>query len=234
MGWGAERSIGQGTLTSGVGFGVLVEKTVGFIQDQLLHWRDDPARLRADSEERLNAQLCKFLNACARGVFPMVCFHHEERQAGRRRTDLSALPAETIWAGTRAYTVYDPLLVIEGKRLPAPSASREQEYVTGLAKRTGGIQRFKLGLHGAELRRAVIVGYIQEGRPPTWRVTINGWITALAAGTPRDVCRWTTEEQLGELHQHGQCDLAACVSAHPRVGCACSADILLDHLWVVM
>ena len=53
----------------------------------------------------------------------MAIFHHEEYQTGRRRIDMSAKTESIILAGTRKFTKYDPYLVIEGKRLPAPTAT---------------------------------------------------------------------------------------------------------------
>ena len=82
----------------------------------------------------------------------MAVFHHEEFQTGRRRIDLSVKTEQVIIAGTRKFTKYDPYLVIEGKRLPAPTKDREMEYVTGGQEISGGLQRFKLGLHGAAAR----------------------------------------------------------------------------------
>ena len=40
---------------------------------------------------------------------------------------------------------------MEGKRLPTPGSGREREYVASATgeKPGGGVQRFKLGLHGA-------------------------------------------------------------------------------------
>jgi len=228
------KGVGQGKITAGIKPGTLVSRTIEFVYAQLPCWRDDPDRQPENGEERLNAQLCKFLDVAAREAFPMVYFHHEERQTGRRRVDLSALPTETIWVGHRPYTIYDPILVIEGKRLPAPSADRQKEYVTGLDNRSGGIQRFKLGLHGAQLDRGVIVAYIQKDGPASWHATINEWILALASGGFRDVCSWTAEETLRRLTDDVRSKAARCLSSHQRTSFAHRCAIILEHLWVVM
>src|ERR1700758_3304164 len=99
----------------------LAARTLQFVDEQLAKWRDDPDRKEDDSEEVLNAQLCKFLSVAARDQFPMIHFHHEERQTGRRRVDVSALPTKKLIIGATYHSIYDPFLVFEGKRLPAPS-----------------------------------------------------------------------------------------------------------------
>ena len=149
-----EQSIGR--ITSGIDReNTLAIKTINFVSRQLPAWRDDPVRPQEQAEDRLNLQLCKFLDSRARNEFPMVRFDHEEYQPGRRRVDLSASPVEATTIGAKLHTVYDPILVFECKRLPAPSLDREKEYVTGGKEHTsGGLQRFKLGGHGRVLRVA--------------------------------------------------------------------------------
>src|SRR5437879_2820115 len=94
----AEPSRGQ--ITSGITSNTLVERTLEFVRGELPKWRDDPARPTEESEERLNAQLCKYLNVSSGRSFPMVHFHHEEKQTGIRRVDFSALPSEHQFVGS--------------------------------------------------------------------------------------------------------------------------------------
>jgi hypothetical protein len=137
----------RGRITSGVNSKEFVERTLEFVRDELPKWRDDPSRPGEESEERLNAQLCKFLNIASRHNFPMVCFHHEEKQAMTRRVDFSALLSTSQLIGATFYSIYDPFVVFEGKRLPLPTRDREREYVTGGEFKTGGKQRFKMGFN---------------------------------------------------------------------------------------
>jgi len=229
MGKGA---VGHGKITSGITYGTLVGRTIEFVRDQLAPWRDDPDRRQTDSEEDLNGQLCKFLNATSRDSFSMVLFHHEERQTGRRRVDLSALPRKSIWVGPRHHTLYDPFLVFEGKRLPAPSRPREREYVTGHAETTGGIQRFKLSLHGADLDVAAMIGYIQAKSSSHWFDTINDWIAELATSDSEP--EWQADECLQDHMVHTMLRTATCLSTHSRLPTKASDTLRLYHLWVEM
>jgi len=157
---------GIGRITTGINANMLVGKTVAFVRQQLPEWRDDPNRVEEQAENRLNIQLCKFLEVRARNEFPMACFHHEEYQTGQARVDLSALPSRSVFIDARFHSIYDPFLVLEGKRLPAPSADREKEYLIG-NRRNGGMQRFKLGLHGADLSIAVMIGISRKNHHTT-------------------------------------------------------------------
>ena len=104
-------NLGDATkITSGIALNTLVNETLEFVRKQLPGWRDDPERPEEVSEEKLNSNLCDYLNYRARHSYPMAVFHHEEFQTGRRRIDLSVKTEQVIIAGTRKYTKYDPYL----------------------------------------------------------------------------------------------------------------------------
>jgi hypothetical protein len=226
---------GQGRITHGPEPQALVVRTLEFVRDEMPRWRDRPDRVRETAEERLNAQLCKHLNARARKVPLPVMFHHEEKQAENRRVDLSAGLDEGGFVGSTYHSVDDPFLVLEGKRLPTPGGKpREMEYVTGGSQRSGGIQRFKLGLHGAGLQTVAMIGYIQQGNTTAWLERINGWITQLAqrqAPVPDE--QWRCDEILYQRWHHEEIRVTQSVSTHPREGPA-SHSLDIWHLWVEM
>lgn len=227
-----EQHIGQ--ITNGINENTLVLQVFAFIERQLPEWRDDPSRPPVDSEPRLNAQLCHFLNSRARSNFPMMQFMHEEPQQGHRQVDLSASLTESRLIGACQYSIYDPLLLLEGKRLPAPSRGREREYVTGLNEKSGGIQRFKLGLYAANQKVAGIIGYIQGETAQHWHTTINSWIEQLSRNPGQDVCRWSARDKLNTLENDPRNGVATCSSRHKRSGSTITATIELHHLWVNM
>lgn len=231
-----EQSPSCGTITSGIAGNTLIERTLNFVRDELPKWRDDPTRPVEESEERLNAQLCKYLIVAARRNFPMIYFSHEEKQTGRRRVDISASPSEGILVGAAYHSIYVPFIVFEGKRLPTPKGqpNRTREYVTGGNEKSGGIQRFKLGLHGAQHKIAAMVGYIQEGELRDWFKNINCWIDDLAKTPDLDGEKWTPNEQLIDFIEDIAKRIAYCSSLHPRTGKVVSNTIQLQHLWVNM
>ena len=220
----------QGRITKGIIPGTTILKTLEFVHRQLSQWRDMPDRPAVTSEEELNGQLCKYLNAEARKQsFAMAYFHHEEKQTGRRRVDLSALPPSPTVIESRNYSILEPFLVLEGKRLPSPSTDRQREYVTGFDKKSGGIQRFKLGLHGALLNHAGMIGYVQKESFDHWINSINSWIADLAKSTEE----WSSEEYLDGLETNSTSGSASCTSQHKRVESKTSR-IHLTHMWIDM
>lgn len=223
-------------ITSGISPDTLALKTIDFVRQQLPAWRDDPHRALEKSENKLHLQLCKFLDSQTRSSFPMVRFDHEEYQASRRSIDLSASLVQTSYLKVGLYTIYDPILVLEGKRLPAPSSEREKEYVTGTKPniRTGGIQRFKLGLHGARLNLSAMIGYVQDRSVRDWHDKINEWILELVAGTLVDGCDWNADETLELLEEDVAKGVVRYRSVHTRTGIVESNEITLHHLWIAM
>jgi hypothetical protein len=224
-----------GKITRGISPNTLVERTIEFVATQLPLWRDDPTRPSVNAENQLNIQLSKFLDSRARAHFAMALFHHEEHQGKRRRVDLSAGPTPTaIKAMPRLRSIYEPFLVLEGKRIPAPSAAREREYVTGFAKRSGGIQRFKVALHGANHDTAVMIGYVQANELAHWRATINRWIGELAVSGDDVTCNWTAGDALQALREESAPRTSRCESRHARTARREADEIRLVHLWVRM
>jgi len=224
----------RGQITSGLATNTLADKTLEFVRDELPNWRDDPTRPAEESEERLNAQLCKFLNVASRQNFPMVYFHHEEKQTRNRRIDFSALPSASQFIGSTFHSIYDPFIVFEGKRLPPPTRDREHEYVTGGESKSGGIQRFKLGLHGAKHEMAALIGYIQKDEMRSWLKLINNWIRDLKTMSDSTGEKWTADEQLANFIEDSVRHIAYSTSLHPRVGDVVSPNIRIRHLWVRM
>jgi hypothetical protein len=223
----------HGRISSGISANAAALKTVDFIQENLAAWRDDPERPHAERERELNSQLCKYLNVAAKRTgFAMVYFHHEEPQGDQHSADISANPVDADWIEGRQYTKYDPILLLEGKRLPTPGSGRAREYVSSGAgaKPMGGVQRFKLGLHGGEITLAAMIGYVQRETCSHWFAEINKWIDELA--TPADSA-WLSEERLRGFRLESVSRVSRSESEHSRAT-AISPRIRLTHLWVEM
>jgi hypothetical protein len=223
----------HGRITSGVSADAAALKTLDFIERHLAAWRDDPDRPSAERERELNSQLCKFLNVAAQqSGFAMVHFHHEEPQGVRHSADFSANPIDAGWIEGRQYTKYEPILVIEGKRLPTPGSGREREYVTSAAgeKPGGGVQRFKLGLHGARLAIAGMIGYVQAKECADWFAEVNRWIDDLASSADP---LWSGDDRLKWFNLDSDARISRCESDHKRKSGG-AMPIRLAHLWVEM
>jgi hypothetical protein len=102
----------------------------------------------------------------------------------------------------------------------------------GQAEKTGGIQRFRLCLHGKAHVEALMVGYVQSGDGKHWRESINKWITDFGESNEDATCAWTSADNIGDISAGGVGACWRCESTHKRV--QGYKDIRLIHLWVAM
>lgn len=207
---------------------------IDLIYRLLPHWRDDTQRPVQAAEDRLSGQLCQFLNGATRHTpFDNVVFQTEvgDPQAVGRVLDLAVLPHGcVVWIGARKYTIYDPLVPIECKRLPTPRGRKRErrEYLHTRQGRTGGVQRFRAGLHGGGSEVGAIIAYIQAGTTLHWLGTINRWVNVLRRA---NIDGWTEAEKLTAFSANTSERTAHSTSAHPR---GTASAIVLHHLWVEM
>ena len=63
----------------------------------------------------------------------------KRRQREGRSVDIGVHGTEEMtYIEVQGYTIYEPFMLIEAKRLPAPSSDREREYVSGSYAASGG------------------------------------------------------------------------------------------------
>ena len=165
----------------------------------------------------------------------MVQFKHEEGQGGRRSVDLAAKPTKSIRIRSCDYTIYDPILVLEGKRLPPPSTDRIKEYFTSFDedKVKGGIQRFRTGAHGSKLTTVAMIGYIQRKDAAHWHKKLNEWIAEECESKLDKFCDWSDADLLQKLTQSKKRKTSRCNSTHSRVN-GKTQKVSIKHLWVEM
>lgn len=208
-------------------------RLVDFITDHLGRWRDYPDRPAVESEPELTAQLGAYLNTEARDLLDVVQFTTEAPDSAQRgrRLDMAVQPrVARILVEGRSYTLFDTILPIECKRLPTPDdrGRDEREYVlVGDGRTTGGIQRFKLGAHGAAHATAVIIGYIQEGDAEHWLQAVNGWLAEAGKADPL----WAGE-QLTAVTSKKASAVHRFRSNHRRL--RGSGNVGLWHLWIAL
>lgn len=212
-------------------------KLIAFVAKLLPEWRNDPKRSEAFAEDALSDQLCDYLNAKSRlqPSYDSFQFQRETRDddSPSRNLDITAKPAgASIVVSGRTYSIYDIFLPIECKRLPTPNGETrdEREYLFDQHRSGGGgVQRFKLGHHGANHTVAAMIGYIQEHDIPHWSDKIAGWIGGLiAAPTPL----WNMMDAIAlEKHDKPQ-RLAILRSRNNRSNDL--PDVDLHHIWIEM
>ncbi|CAL66344.1 hypothetical protein [Christiangramia forsetii] len=77
---------------------------------------------------------------------------------------------------------HKPEFLMEAKRLPAPTLKREKEYVVGTTPSgnpNGGIERFKLGRHGAGHPHCGMLAFVEDSEFEDWFNSVNRWISEL-------------------------------------------------------
>lgn len=225
------RSPGLGSLAPGVlSRGTFLARVVEFIAEQLPRWRDDPDRPAVQNERELTSQLTAYLNSAARtSALDVVQFRTEVPDSVHkdRSLDIAVQPCgPPILVEGRRYTLFDVLLPIECKRLPTPIGRDEREYVvTGDARAAGGIQRFKLGVHGSNHALGVMIAYIQDGRAHAhWLRAINHWLLEVGETD----ATWAGEQLVVESTGAVQ----RLRSTHRRGARGTQVELL--HLWIAL
>lgn len=208
---------------------------VDFITASLPLWLDDKERPAAISETELTEYLCDFLNGTTRKSenWSQIQFRTETRDEIKRgRTiDLTIKPSHrSIVIEGRRHTKYQSLFPIECKRLPTPKEKDrdEREYVITEPGTTGGIQRFKLGYHGADHNFGAMIGYVQDKSCSYWLDQVNDWIRNLALTQSHD---WEASDTLKKLTDTDRTRVLTMRSRHKRKG---RNEIELRHIWITL
>jgi len=220
---------GTGTLL-GPSFNTQFNMVVEFLKTSLPQFAKSILHANIQNENGLNSRLSRFItNAAAQEIF----FANRESMEDETRGDSPAVDIG-IFLRVEDAGIDQPLItVFEGKRLTRKlSNKRRREYVIGHKKgekliqliHCGGIERFKLAIHGAKFDHAGMVGYLQDGTPDGWREKINSWICDLC-DQPFDPA-WSESEKLAQQKTDGR--ISECSSIVNRV----SGELHLTHLWI--
>ncbi|MEI9866222.1 MAG: hypothetical protein WDN00_17040 [Limisphaerales bacterium] len=218
--------------------GAFHEMIVTFIEQELPVWRGRPEISQVTDEPRLNQSLCLHLDkASRRQGFDSIRFLQEPLQTSGRNADIGVMPMDDIMVEGIYYHDFEQLLPIECKRLPTPPESRRSdlEYVHGMPRhRTGGIERFKHGLHGPSNQRALMIAYVQKGSFVHWLTIINARLAKLATDyTDNGV--WSSSEALSNSATSGNREVQRLKSLHRRLCPPCSSDkVEMEHIWLLM
>ncbi|RWX46745.1 hypothetical protein H206_02291 [Candidatus Electrothrix aarhusensis] len=181
-----------------------------------------------ENENGLNSKLTRFItNTADQENF----FANREPMENETRGDSPAVDIG-IYLNVNDTGIDPPLItVFEGKRLTTTKLpkKRRREYVIGRDEKgkhvpCGGIERFKLGIHGKKLHHAGMIGYIQDETAEVWHEKINSWISELCQQPSKRA--WSEQEQLTPKKNNGQ--LAEYSSVVKRT----DSELHMTHLWI--
>jgi hypothetical protein len=204
-------------------FNVVVE----FIKTHLPQFAESVLNTGIINENGLNSRLSRFVtNFADQEIF----FADRESMEDEARGNSPAADIG-IYLKVDDIGIDPPLItVFEGKRLTTSLESkRRQEYVIGHEKNgkripCGGIERFKLAIHGGKLSHAGMVGYLQDGTPGSWQKKVNAWISDLCSQPFGPA--WSEVEKLTSQITIGR--VTECSSVVNRS----ASELHLVHLWI--
>lgn len=172
--------------------GTITEKLIELVEKVLIEFQDNFKNHLTDSEDVLTEGLSNTLSHFAK-PFPFIIKSEaiQKQPKGQSRyVDIGIF---------LHYRDDAPFFTIEAKRLPTlPKSTREKEYVLGNdpEKPSGGIERYKLNLHGVNLHKSGMVAYIQSGTCEDWHNQINEWIAIQAACESNNQLKWDHNDLL--------------------------------------
>lgn len=226
-------NIANGSLTSGLEADDSIKAVVVFIKECFKTFAVNNKGAVSLNEKGLSQKLCIFLNRSAkRHPFFFHSEFMENIDSGiSPQIDIGTLHEdEKIVISDREYGDEDSFFSIEAKRLPTPGTNREKEYVVGFDTESGGIERFKKGLHGPKIKYAAIVGYVQKEDFNHWFLKINSWIHDLAITDSTGLWKDADQVKCDNINDPIFVELS---SEHTRriLGLT-SNNIFLYHFWI--
>ncbi len=155
----------------------------------------------------------------------------DSNRGNSREPDIGVMPKETIILESKSFPYNKSFFSFEAKILPTPGSGREKEYligreVNGKYRYYGGVERFKKGLHGKDLKNSGLIGYIKQKDFKYWQAVINDWVEQLIVSNHDVSIVWIDDDKLVE-----QCInpiTARFISINKRK----NDNIKLFHLWV--
>lgn len=203
------------------------DMVVEFLKAHLPQFAKSVLNADIENENGLNSRLSRYItNAAVQEIF----FAERESMEDETRGDSPAVDIG-IYLNVEDIGIDPPLItVFEGKRLTTKLPNkRRREYVIGHEKdgkylHCGGIERYKLAIHGGKLNHAGMIGYIQDGTPDSWQEKVNSWICDLCS-QPFDPA-WSGREKL--FPQKTDRRVTEFSSIVNRV----DSELHLTHLWI--
>lgn len=119
---------------------------------------------------------------------------------------------------------------MEAKRLDNMGTKRSKEYLIGRVEKkkyesNGGVERFKQGIHGRNLKYGALIGYVQKYDFTYWYDLINSWINDLIQKKTISPVHWTPEDKLKKRY------IRALTAKFVSVNSRRDDSITLFHLW---
>jgi len=228
-------SVFKGELEKGPPDNTSILAVVGFVERHLIDFSQEYTGSTIENEEGLTQELIFLLNLYANKETYPFWFHNEYSEDTERghspKVDIGAITKkESIIIESRTYSYKESFFSLEAKRLDKLPKKREKEYLIGRFEKkkyvnSGGVERFKQGIHGGKLKYSAIIAYVQIYDFSHWHKKINSWIEALIQKKIESPVKWTQGDKLKKKYVKSV--TAKFISVNSRG----KDSITLFHLW---
>lgn len=225
----------KGKLEKGPPDNTSILEVVAFAEKHLIGFSRKYSDSKIKNEKGLTQKLVLLLNFYANKESYPFWFHKEyaedTEQGDSPQVDISTITKEeSIIIESRVYSYEESFFSLEAKRLDRLGKRREKEYLIGRSEKkkyvsSGGVERFKQGIHGRKLKYGAIIAYVQIYDFSHWHKKINSWIEALIQKKIKSPVKWTQRDKLKK--KYVKLATAKFISVHPRG----KDSITLFHLW---
>ncbi len=211
---------------------------VEFVEDHLIDFSKKYADSNIRNEIGLTQQLVILLNIYATKEKYPFWFHPDYMEIPERgdspRVDIGTISKEEEGVVIESKTYASKsFFSLEAKRLGELGSKRSKEYLIGRREKgkyinTGGVERFKQGIHGGSLKYGAIIGYVQTFDFVCWHDRIDSWIDDLIEKKLHSPVSWSPDDKL--IRENIKSKTARFVSKNSRR----NDYITLFHLWTTL
>ncbi|CAK8724843.1 hypothetical protein KKHLCK_15150 [Candidatus Electrothrix laxa] len=201
------------------------QMVVKVIKTILPKFADAAMKEGIENENGLNRKLTRFIDNAAENFLAQPESMEDETRGDSPAVDIG------IYLKVDDTGIDPPkITVFEGKRLTTKlPKKRRREYVIGHEEKgkhvpCGGIERFKLGIHGRKINHAGMIGYLQNETAKIWHEKINSWIRELCQQPSEPA--WSKQEQLTPKKNNGQ------AAEYSSVVKRTDNELHMTHLWI--
>jgi hypothetical protein len=209
---------------------------VDFVDRILVTFSDKYAGSDIKNEKGLTQKLILILNFHAKREYYPFWFEKEYMEVSERgdspQVDIATITSygEGIVIGSKTYTD-ESFFSLEAKRLGSLSPNRSKEYLIGRSEKgkytnCGGVERFKQGKHGRNLKYGAIIGYVQKNNFDHWYGLLNSWVEDLIHKRIYSPVHWRLEDKLEKEY------IKSTTAKFISTNCRNKGFITLFHLWV--
>ncbi len=208
---------------------------VCFVEKHLIEFSDKFTDSEIKNEKGLTQKLVLLLNASKEDrLFFFDKEYMEDPERGNSpQVDIGTITTieEGIIIESKNYGNDESFFSLEAKRLCKLETKRSKEYLVGRFEgdkylNTGGVERFKKGIHGKNLNYGALIAYVQENDFNYWYQIINLWVVELILKNIYSQVSWSLEDKLRK--EYIETATAKFISVNSRQ----NDFIRLFHLWV--